>query len=578
MSGQSFNVKIVALENDFKTLKNHTGEVTLSLIQTPNFTGDPTGDQNLCDGTSPISSQTLTFAGEKTKTQSLSISQPMQSASFKVSFTDATSTRHVCSTDSFAIRPASYNFAITPTPLIGGKQHTVTTTALDSSDAVISSGYTHIGGDVARQHIELIIPAGCAGVAAESASQDITFGGGIDSSIVQTGNIGDYILTVTDSTWAKVDINVNGTRNDCIAGSASNTPVGGKVGCNVEKSETFYFSPKDFSNSLQISNFNGDSFTYISSDSQMRATASATITARLANNTTATAYSAGCYANSINSTVSLISEPDANEWKSNPSNATQRIRFFEDQLTTSESASGVGQATFATGEGNFTSGVANITVHFNLTKDNSIPDEPFRIFRNDLNISVVDAISGVNGDDFNRTNDHNVAFYYGRVHAPDYRGVSPIDARIGYEVYCRDCNRTAFGIGGPSSPSSNHWFINTSHTTIAQGANSAFSSKGGTTTFDKAQTQAGEIAIGVEQLVLTATTTPSVDRIELTPSPWLVFNPFNGAATTTDFMVEFLSGGTWGGGGTVDKDGTDIIGKHVDDQNVSTRTNRRISW
>lgn len=567
VSGQPFNVKIVALENDFQTLKSHTGDVNLSIITTPAYTGDPTGDQALCDGVSGGTPITIPFNGENIKTQGLTISDVMQNASFKISFESNGAVKHVCATDSFAVRPAQYSYTFTPlSPLVGGRNYTLTSTARD-----ISSIQTPMYNGTATQTISLIIPPLCA-IGADTNSTTVTFGGGLDTSLVRTGNIGDYNLTVTDNSWASVDIGTT-HGNDCIVGSFENTPSGGYVGCNTETSQTYTFNPKDFTNALIVQDFDSGNFTYLSSTNNMTASSIATITARLDNNSTATAYSANCYAKDINTTISLITVPPSNEWLTNNSNATSRILFFADGTTTISEINATGSSTFSTPQNTFNNGIANINFGFNFDRNTTTPDEPFHIKRDDFNLTAVNT-SGITGSDFNRTiNDYNTTFYYGRVHAPDYRGENDITAPIYYEVYCKDCNKTDFNITGNESMDSLNWFTNALHNTGTPGQVALFNSIGATNFPTAGTAVSGAINNGSETQTLRHPTPPAVDKITMTPSgSWLLYNQFNPLATTNDFTVEFIQSGNWAGQGK--------LGQTIDDTNtsVSKRSNRRLEW
>jgi hypothetical protein len=558
VSSQNFSVKVVALNNDFQTLQSYTGDVNLSLISSPSYTGDESSDQALCDSATSVGSPiTIQFNNETIKPISLVTNDAMKSASFKISFESNGVVKHVCSTDSFAIRPANYSYSFTPSTLIGGKEHTLT-----------SNAGTSLYDGTASQTISLIIPPGC-GLGADTNTTSITFSGGIDSSLVRTGNIGDYNITVVDNTWTGID---QGTSHgdDCIVGSFENTPSGGLVGCNTQTSQTFTFSPKDFLNTLALQNFNANNFTYISNDNNMSATATATITARLDNNTTASAYSANCYAKDINTTISLIDEPLASEWLTNDRNATVRIRFFDTNTTNSE-LNATGSSTLSSGQNNFNNGIANITINFNFDRNTSIPDEPFHISRNDFNISVIDT-NGVTGIDFNRTNDTNTTFYYGRVYAPDQTfNDNNENAQFHYEVYCQDCNRTSLNIAGNESINNINWYQNTLHVNTTFGTYNNLNPSalngtliGGTT---------------LNTLGLTAPNLPHVDRITYTPHPWLIFNPSNPNATTDDFMVEFTSRGGWGGEGSVDGSDDNNTGLFIHRQDtINNQIQKRMDW
>ena len=562
VSGQPFNVKIVALENNFQTLKSHTGDVNLSIITTPAYTGDPTGDQALCDGASGGIPIPIQFNGETVKTQTLTINDAIQSASFKVSFANNGLVKHICATDSFAIRPAGYGYTFTPSaPLVGGRAYTLASTALNSFNTQTPS---YAG--TASQTISLIIPPTC-GLAPDTNSTIISFIGGLDTSFLRTGNIGDYNITVTDTSWTSIDEGT-GHGDDCIVGSFENLPSGGLVGCNTQTSQTFKFNPKDFSNTLTVQNFNSGNFTYISNDNTMSASALATITARLDDNTTATAYTANCYANDINTTTSLIKEPLPIEWLNNETNATNRIRFFADGVTTNSELNATGSSIFSTTQNNFNNGIANITIMFNFDRNITIPDEPFHIAKNDFNITVIDE-NGLTGVDFNRSIDQNTTFYYGRAHAPDYRFSGNIGtAMMYYEVYAKDLNqsqRVAFGITGNQGIDSVNWYQNALHVNTA----------GTTNPFSATITIGAQTNATTSSVVLTHAP-PHVGKVNLGSNSWLNHYP-------TDFTVEFYSSGSWAGSGFVKQgqpnatDTNTTVGEHIH-KTAPVKANRRMTW
>jgi len=224
----------------------------------------------------------------------------------------------------------------------------------------------------------------------------------------------------------------------------------------------------------------------------------------------------------------------------------------------------------------------------NIDKNISNPQNPTRITVRDMNITCTtpaecrmqadlnNAYETFGEEDFNRT----VTHYYGRVFAPDYRGPSPLTAKIYYEVFCDGCNRSDFNITGDLSAQGARWYINKHHNDINQGrvrtegATLGFTSVGDTT-LGKQETD--QIANGEETLSLTKAT-DATDRIKMLPDPWLIYNQYDENAITNDFAIEFLERSNWGGRGHVDSQGEEIIGKHVDNNTTSERTNRRISW
>lgn len=67
------------------------------------------------------------------------------------------------------------------------------------------------------------------------------------------------------------------------------------------------------------------------------------------------------------------------------------------------------------------------------------------------------------------------------------------------------------------------------------------------------ETASGAIANGIETNTLKNAVAPYTDRIQMTPSSWLLYNSSNTAATTNDFNVEFIRSGDWLAKGTLVK-------------------------
>jgi len=577
VAGQDFTVKILSLDSDYITLKSYNSDVNLSLISKPNYSVTDTDDQKQakCDAASSLgTAQTISFASESSKTLTLNYVTAYQDVAFKMAYNDNGIRKYVCSRDSFAIRPATYSLATNSINLIGGKAYTLTAKALTNASAT-ATGYTQSMTTTSADPvatIDLIIPIGCA-LDNNSTKMTLSFTNGVATNTTFTyNNIGDVNVTVSDNNWTIIDQNSNG---DCLVGSTTPTPdANGRVGCLIKKVQPFTFSPKQFNNILMLQDFNNGNFTYISNDSNMSAKALLTTIAVLNDTTTtATNYTAKCYARDIDYTLALIN----NKTLSN-STTQNRIRYSKDNTKSNlENNATVGQATFSSTEGNFTNGVAsNLSMLFNFARDITKADEPFKIAKNDFNITSVVDSNGTTGTDFNRTNDQNTTFYYGRVYSTDYRGPSPIDTTIRYEIYCKNCNKTALGVTGTQSPLSLYWYQNTLHV-IADGNVTTFTPQG-TTTVNPNATNTITNGFETHTHQLTNNNAPYLDRIAMNPSTWLLYNLSNASATTNDFNVEFITSGSWAGAGNVDRnDNAHTTGAFTNDTNI-TRSNRKMNW
>ena len=569
---QNFNVKILALNTDFVTLKPYTGDLNLSLISTPNYliTDTEMQKQEKCNSASSLTSfQTITFSNQSVKELTLNYPTAYTNISFKMSFNDNGILKYVCSRDSFSIRPITYALTANTAPLIGGNtNYTLTIDAL-------ASGYNQsITANTIDKNasIDLNIPIGCTLPASKiEVTPPINFSdNGVASySPFVYNNVGDVNVTISDNDWTKIDQqSFNGKLNDdCIVGSTSSTPINGKVGCLIQKVQSFVFIPKEFKNNLDVQNFNDGNFTYISNDGNMSATALLTTKAILENNATATNYTANCFAKDINYTLSLKQNPTT--WLNGIPDAINRIRYFDDDNVTShfENNNTIGSAIFSSFEGNFTNGIApNLAMRFNIVRAINKLDEPFHIAKNDFNITAMTDTSGTIGVDFNRTVDKNTTFYYGRVYARNHtvNGNFANNVPIYYEVYCKTCNRQSLDINGSESVDSLNWYKNLFHaTTHAELLDANYTAISGTT-------PNGHQALSID---LTAPKVPHKDKIQMHAPSWLLHDPISSMATTNDFLVEFTQGATtWAGQGS--------LGRTIDDTNtsVSRKSNKRIEW
>jgi hypothetical protein len=487
---------------------------------------------------------------------------------------------YICARDNFAIKPATYSIDIndTNTNHIGGKYYPLDINATDGIDNVNVTGYDQTINKNSGT-IQLIIPVGCTDLNATQKhfGTDISFSAGKinQPALFHYDNIGDINITIVDNNWTQVDQSAYNGKNfdDCIVNSTSNTPVSGKVGCNIEGNKTLKFIPKAFRISLNMTNFNSNPFTYISNDGNMSAQMDWIFTAILDDNTTSTIsdnpiainYTKNCYAKDINYTIRLINDQNLS-WSS----TKNRIKFFQDNNSSISSLKnlGVGYADFNSSQLNFNQGIGRVKTYFNFDRNLSKTDEPFKIFKNDFNLTSITDADGVSGSDFNRNTNQNTTFYYARVHSPDYRvNGNTVNVKIYYEVYCRDCNQTNFNSLGSESIDSIYWYINKNDNNISNGHiyNFINSVKINPITPSTTKTNGEES----DTVTYNGSTFPYRERIDINASSWLIYNPYNSTATTNNFNVEFLGSGSWAGIGNT--------GKTVD-LNISVKGSKRIDW
>jgi hypothetical protein len=572
VSNHSFDVKILALDSDNTTLDTYTGDINITIIDTPSYVENDDDENTVRCKNAILSSsyalRTVNFSNSSSEEETFTYTEANENLSFGIIYedTDGTSS-YVCSRDSFSVRPAGYVITSNTTPMVGGKDYTLT---IDSEATGYNQTFTASANVAAK--LDLIVPSGCT---LASYSEDLTLpfsfttGGVATYSSFGYDNVGDVNLTIEDKDWTAIDQDLSNSKgyDDCIVDSDSNTPVNAKVGCDIKTIEQFFFTPKDFSNTLSIEDNNSSSFTYISNDLAMSALMNITATARLDNDATATNYTAGCYAKDINTTVTLLNDVPNAQWLDNDNTAKNRILFFSgaDGTTTSES-NATATSTLSSDESNFASGVANLQINFNFSRSTTTPDEPFQIQKNDFNITITD--NNTTGSDFDRTTDMNTTFYYGRVHAPDYtfKGDSGTTT-IYYETYCKSCDKTDLNITGNESVDSINWYQNVLHTDISQGMVNPFTPNGAVSI----NTSTSSISQGRETQAVSVSSSllPYIDKINMTSNSWLEHYP-------TSFDVQFLGSGSWAGEGSVKENNTST-GEYIH-KSSPNRVNKRLDW
>lgn len=456
-----FSVDVLSFNTDNITPKEWSGDLNLSIVELP--ASGLCNEVNTSLAISPV--YPLTFNAEKYKTVTVTPTKATKNAVFKM----VTSTADVCSRDRFAIRPAGFQMDANESTLIGNKGYQFSFKAHHNGAVNTPSEHynQYIDNIPSDKKIttQLVLPSGCTlSNPIEYPNSALPFSDGQVYALLAYNNVGDVNFTITDNDWSRVDYDSG--KGDCIENSASNTPDGSdKVGCMTQTSKVFRFSPKNFDSTMVIANgTTGGLFTYIADEQNMSAPLTLTTTARLEGGGTATNYTRNCFAKDVNTTLSLTNNKLLS-W----SDTHNRIRFFDDVNVTSHLLTQtLNQAQFETTDGNFTNGVASITFRFNFDRNETRTDNPFKIARNDFNITQIIDLDGTIGNDFSRINDANATFVYGRIIPRDVRVFGNVDftANAWYEVF----NTPTIGttVLSPSRNAS-QWYINSLHNDTSDG-------------------------------------------------------------------------------------------------------------
>ncbi|WP_457746454.1 hypothetical protein [Sulfurimonas sp.] len=504
-----------------------------------------------------------------------------------------------CSRDNFSIRPAGFALDLNETgALIGGRTYQLDSNATTSAYTV-DAGYTETLALPLDLNIsdKLVVPAGCPLVPPPSSLiNDINYTNGIGTPVTYSyNNIGDINISITDMNWTSVDIDktsLAGVYSDCIKGSSTNTPdVNGKVGCHTSGVKKFTFVPLTFRTTLTLEDNNLNKFTYIANQNpEQAAKIKLAITAVIddatpntnLDNGIATNYIGSCFAKDINSTITLNTNKTLN-WQ----DSQLRIWMYDKNTTTYQNTN---PASFIHSKMFFipgTPGKAEPEVLVNFERNVTVADNPFKILRNDFNITLIESdpttpvANLVKADDFDRTAipDSNATFLYTRAHVPRQRIIgnsAPVD--IFSEVFCNSgaltsCDKT-FLPNGITSVSSDdpRWFKNLKHNSTIDGNVTSVTQKNSLNLVTS--TAITFPANNISRAVLTYDASkgyPYKTTMDINASSWLIYNKYNAGALVNEFEVEFVDGnGTWAGS----SENSNTTGS----ANTSSKTNRRVMW
>ena len=541
--------------------------------------------------------------------------------------------------DDFAVRPSHFRLWDNATgaaintstkSFIGGETYNdaISLAAMKPNDSDLAIGYANSllaslvakNGNVCnaildsknRLNVKFTEASGGLGEITRSANSNDGF---------SYSDIGDTTFYVVDGSYTLTDQHASPRDNDCVKkyrkpafdpNNPADDPDGiGRISCNVElKKEgnvTFQFIPE----AIQISNLKiikDDDVTYLDNDGIQKVKLSFDVTAKLSDTLKklhpelygdykysdekylpAKFYIDGCYVNEANFELKLHKVPlnfTDNEGNAGTlEKANEEILFFEvlgsntKKLTGSSAKKGM----FYIKKSAFEEGKASAEVFFNFARKVDHAKNPFTVSSDDFSLDNLDTIINSKSYKYESPAKKTSAnFYYGRVYAPYYEG--PADgffAKIYYGVYCDDCDKATYLTSGTgiwqAFPAATSWYVNPSH-------------KVGVLKFDdfsfSNNTVLGNNVSAVnngEQLIFVSNQKPVKDIAKMHANMCLIYNEFNKDATTNDFTLKFLvPDGDWAGktlkSGSSKGDVGNVIGGENNFNDLSDKTNRRISW
>lgn len=422
-----------------------------------------------------------------------------------------------CSTDTMALRPASFAITSPASPLKAGAFN------LSATAANSAGGYTGTAkATTALQTPNPGCPKGSGFFAFASGGAEplsLSFVNDTNTSAMKATDVGSVWINLKDANWTAVD-----QPTGCISDSNTTLPDStGKVGCNIESNLSVRIVPHHFAVDANLTNFAGGSFTYLSTDLNLSAPLGITATAQTETNTTTENYTALCVANP---TVLNVSYAVPSVY---PSNALSRLNYLETNTSLFGSvASTAASFTLTLPKTLFaadTNGTARASILLNYDRNESKPVNPFDL--NLTSLSVTDP-DGVIGSD---TTAGNAAFIYGRIRGYDIQtDQNSVPNPIEIELYGSGSTHP-FLSGKPQNLL--YWYRNTSHNGNAAG------SVLGTNTFDPSlsvSTATPPLA-GLHPIQIVYTqTAPITKTIHLSIPLWLWYSPLglSYVATGTD--------------------------------------------
>ena len=588
---------------------------------------------------SVIPAETLHFTtSTHTITRRVTVPRPYPDLHVKLSYQNKITnlTDEKCAAfDSFAVRPATFglydaitNSAYTDKTLIGGKSYSEITLGAYDANGGLANGYTNtlkadsttdkvLLASVKKGTSDCILPTAISD--GSSDQLQVSFNDpdkaiGIISKLGSTSDddsgfsfsdIGEAYFDVRDASYTKVDQKATQQDSDCALGKSYNEEDGdGKFGCDINFNQhKFNFAPKD----LEVSDFKilGGGVSYIANEKEAPSpTLSFKVRARLFNDNPALLYQNGCYANNTTFKIKageIIAEYTDNSGSKLSSDAAgvdklnSEIIFFDDSnpaalvkkvnLSPHDGAYSVKKEAFGS------DGYADVSLKFNFTREKNVAKNPFEVTSDIFTFeSLAEDQSSRNktkGDNYKKpTTKTSAKFYYARTYAPYYEGPNTgFKAKIYYGVYCNGCDESKFMLQKPGSRArweefagTHSWYVNPLHDASYGNVDSySFSNH---TTRDIAKETA--LSDGVSYIYV-KNDRAVTDIAKMNTEGWLIYNEFDKDAATNDFTLKFLvPNGDWAGktlkSGSSKGDVGNVIGGENNFNDLSDKTNRRISW
>ena len=542
--------------------------------------------------------------------------------------------------DAFAVRPAMFQLYDKSgsggvyngsSVLVGGKDYKdITLAAYNMDKTTLANGYTNtlIAGNSATgvnrytENNVSILPVDKAGCiitedTKKRLSEDNKLKIAFDNPAKAVGtitnlktnkegfsfsDIGNAKFYVVDKSYTSIDKKTPPQDSDCILDKSDNNEnTDGKVGCDIEFGEKkFGFEPND----LEVSEFKilPRGISYIANESSASFTPilSFKVKARLFDDNPALLYKDGCYSNNtrfkikVGEMIDGYTDNNGTLLKNDTDGLAKlnsEILFFgnlDASKVEKVHPASLHEGLFEVKKEAFKGGYADVNLKFNFKREKNVAKNPFEVTSDTFTFeSLVDANKTKNNGNYKKpTTKTSAKFYYARTYAPYYEGPNTgFKAKIYYGVYCNGCNESKFMLQKPGSSArweefagTHSWYVNPLHDASYGNVDSySFSNH---TTRDTAKETA--LSDGISYIYV-KNDRAVTDIAKMHTKNWLIYNEFDKDAATNDFTVRFLvPNGDWAGktlkSGSGKGDVGNVIGGENNFNDLSDKTNRRISW
>lgn len=438
-------------------------------------------------------------------------------ASSSVNCTSISGYSEANSTDTFSVRPTT--FAITaPTP---------TTASTFTMTTSVVGGGKYIGNATIATQLANSNPSCYTQSGFFNGPASLAFLNDSNSTSFTAIDVGDINISVTDNTWSAIDSSAG-----CIIGSSSNTPTNGLYGCNIYGLKTITVTPDHFDLNATYTNFNGGTFTYLSTDLNMSSQMMISGISRNSLGLTTKNFDKNCYAQDSNLSIVHSTVPSG----------LNNIIYADTSNNISGQTAKANTVIVTYPKSVFSTGVLLSTLLINMDRNESIPVSPFYFNTSALSLT---SLSGASGSINPSTNIGGATFYYGRIYAKNITSNNrSATNNISIEIF--DNKNDSYIAGMPQEIL--HWYRNIFHTYSSEGniIKGAFIAGGN----DSNVIPSSSITNGIVPITITSSSNQTV-HLDVNSWLWSSYPKYYGAYNyTTDCLHHVCFNYTFSNSGT----------------------------